>query len=438
MNRSALETLVRDEITQRREEGCDVSTIEAALAQAVQKPSPEPELENILLRLEQLAPPADSPYHEPSTLEEIRAARPDGPRRIPLTLSEDDLFDRILGAWLGRCAGCTLGKPVEGWPRDKIEKALRSVNAYPLSYYFPKVDPPTDDYPINLNDPCLAENVTAMARDDDIDYTVLGLHILEENGLDFTSRHVADQWLSHLPYYLVYTAERAAYRNLVNGLEPPSSASYRNPYREWIGAQIRADAFGYASPGLPEVAAEFAFRDAAVSHVKNGIYGEMFVSAMLAGAFTTSHMEDIIRIGLSEIPRNCRLAEAVNDVLQWSRELPRWEDAWDRVMQKYGHYHGVHTINNAAIVLLGLLYGGNDLARTVSIAVMGGLDTDCNGATAGSILGAAEGASALSSKWTAPLNDTIRSVVVGFDNSRISDLAARTAAVARQVRQRWA
>jgi ADP-ribosylglycohydrolase len=276
-----------------------------------------------------------------------------------------------------------------------------------------------------------------MARDDDIDYTILGLHTLEENGLDFTSRDIANQWLSHLPYHMVYTAERAAYRNLVNGLEPPDSAVFRNPYREWIGAQIRADAFGYVAPGMPEVAAEFAFRDAAVSHVKNGIYGEMFVAAMLAAAFTTSNMEEIITIGLSEIPQNSRLAEAVRDVLDWSKKFPRWESAWEQVMQKYGGYHGVHTINNAAIVLLGLLYGGNDLTQTISIAVMGGLDTDCNGATAGSILGAAEGASALPSRWTAPLNDTIRSVVVGFDNSRISDLAARTVAVARRVRERF-
>lgn len=439
MNRAELEAVVRDEIIQRREEGCDVSGFNEAFEAAVAKPSPEAEreLEALLSRLEAASPSGDFPYHEPSTLEEIRRSRPDGPRRIPLAISDAELEERILGAWLGRCAGCTLGKPVEGWPRERIEKALKSVNAYPLDYYFPRVDPPTDEYPINPNDPCLAENIRAMARDDDIDYTILGLHTLEENGLDFTSRDIANQWLSHLPYHMVYTAERAAYRNLVNGLEPPDSAVFRNPYREWIGAQIRADAFGYVAPGMPEVAAEFAFRDAAVSHVKNGIYGEMFVAAMLAAAFTTSNMEEIITIGLSEIPQNSRLAEAVRDVLDWSKKFPRWESAWEQVMQKYGGYHGVHTINNAAIVLLGLLYGGNDLTQTISIAVMGGLDTDCNGATAGSILGAAEGASALPSRWTAPLNDTIRSVVVGFDNSRISDLAARTVSVAKRVRERF-
>ena len=98
----------------------------------------------------------------------------------------------------------------------------------------------------------LRGNITHGVRDDDTDYTVLGLHIMEEKGVDFTSRDVASQWQEHLPYFLVYTAERVAYRNIVNNIWPPESAAFQNPYREWIGAQIRCDAFGYAAPGWPE------------------------------------------------------------------------------------------------------------------------------------------------------------------------------------------
>ncbi len=32
---------------------------------------------------------------------------------------------------------------------------------------------------------------------------------------------------------------------------PPETALIRNPYREWIGAQIRADLWGWVSPAQP-------------------------------------------------------------------------------------------------------------------------------------------------------------------------------------------
>jgi len=47
--------------------------------------------------------------------------------------------------------------------------------------------------------------------------------------------------------------------------------TYRNPFREYIDAQIRADLFGYTAPGLPKIAAQRAWRDARISHVKNGV-----------------------------------------------------------------------------------------------------------------------------------------------------------------------
>ena len=87
-----------------------------------------------------------------------------------------------------------------------------------------------------------------MDRDDDMDFPILGLIALESKGPYLTPRSVADIWLSHMPFGLVYTAENVAYRNFVANIWPPESAIRRNPYREWIGAQIRADIFGYALP----------------------------------------------------------------------------------------------------------------------------------------------------------------------------------------------
>lgn len=123
-----------------------------------------------------------------------------------------------------------------------------------------------------------------MPVDDDTNYTVTGLSILKTYGTEFTPEDVGRYWLSNIPLLSTCTAEGVAYRNMTCGINQPKSAVYLNHYREWIGAQIRADFFGYAGSGNPELSAEFAWRDACISHVKNGIYGEMWVSAMLASA----------------------------------------------------------------------------------------------------------------------------------------------------------
>jgi ADP-ribosylglycohydrolase len=183
---------------------------------------------------------------------------------------------------------------------------------------------------------------------------------------------------------------------------------------------------------MPELGAGLAYKDASLSHVKNGIYGEMFVSAMISAAFTTSNIEEIIDVGLSEIPSRSRLAEAVKNVVAWSKENVDWRDTWQKINTRYGHYHGVHTINNAALVLLGLLYGESDYGKSIAISVMGGWDTDCNGATTGSILGVMLGAEKLPEKWVGPLNNIVESYVVGYNNSQISDLAERTFALTQK------
>lgn len=113
--------------------------------------------------------------------------------------------------------------------------------------------------------------------------------------------------------------------------------------------------------------------------------------------------------------------------------MPDWEGAYAAVRGRYRHYDRVHTINNACFVVLGLLYGDGDFGRAISIAVECGLDTDCNGATAGSIIGAVLGADAIPERWIEPLDDRVRSIVSGFDNSSISRLANRTSRLARMV-----
>lgn len=429
--------LLQDEIIQRREEGCAVDGFESLLAQAG-----DPEALDLIYQQLQSLQPVNGD-DEPSDLEKIRKTRPEGSRRLQLLYGEDMLYNRLLGGWLGRCAGCQLGKPVEGWiyqnvgPTRSIKNYLQGANAYPLDDYIPQASPGWEGQswarirPEAL--PATREHLRWAARDDDQDYTILGLDILETYGPNFTTTQVGEKWLKKLPYMQVYTAERQAYRNLVEGFVPPQTAIRWNPYREWIGAQIRADGFAYAAPGWMELAAEFAWRDAALSHVKNGIYGEMFFAAAISAAFVARDVQQVIHLALEEIPRASRFARMVVECLEWCENCPDWFTAREKVEQVYGHYHWVHTLNNAALVILALLYGQGDFGKTICLAVMGGWDTDCNGATAGSILGVLLGADRLPSRWIAPLNDTLQSAVFGFSEVKISEMARRSLGMAQKI-----
>lgn len=419
-----LRDLVANELVQRRESGYEVTELEAAVELALGNGSAP--LGELLDRLEQAPRSASWPYQEPSGLGEILAQLPETAPTV-LRLDEAQLRDRLLGAWLGRCAGCTLGKPVEGWTHEQIRRYLELAGAYPLLDYVPALEPAPEGLELRG---CWPETtrgrIRFMARDDDIDYTILGLHILETHGFGFGPQDVAAEWLDHLPFTKTYTAERVAYRNLVQGLHPPETATHRNPYREWIGAQIRGDIWGYVSPGNPRQAATLAFRDAMVSHTANGIYGEMWSAALVAACFVVPDVRSALATSLQHVPPRSRLAGTLGHVLDLYASGLDWPAARDVIEARYGHYSWVHTINNAAVVAAGLLWGDGGYARTVGLVVQGGWDTDSNGATAGSVYGALHGATALPSAWTDPLGDLVRSAIVGYDNARISDLAERT------------
>ena len=387
-------------------------------------------------------------YVQPNELEVIRRERPDGPRQLG-GLDETDLLDKFHGAWTGRAVGCALGKPVEGMGirgqrgmrgRKAIRTYLENRRDWPLDYYFSGMDAGDD---LRIGCPLSQrENIAFMEPDDDIHYTLVALRVLEDHGPGFRWRDVAGVWNRSLPYSAICTAEAQAIMNYNNAVPkiapsdwvtPEYTSTNRNPYREWIGAQIRADGWGYACAGNPELAAEFAFRDACWTHRANGIYGEMMFAAITAAAFVVSDPIELVNIGLSEIPQRCRLAEACRAALAQVPDCEDFHDYMDWVEEHYGDLSGVHTVNNALVVIGSMIFGGMDFHQSVCRSVEGGWDTDCNGATCGSIVGAASGVSALNSSLVAPLNDTIRPSVIGFQEISMTELAERTLQVHQTV-----
>jgi ADP-ribosylglycohydrolase len=395
---------------------------------------------------------ADWQYIEPSDLEGIQAARPAPYSLPPFYIAELEIQDKIRGAWLGRLVGVTLGKPFEaGLTRAQIRHYLEGADAYPLDNYVPSQ---------SRNGRLLRRDAVQSMRgfvqyaqeDDDVNYMCVALKLLEEHGIEFTTLDVGMNWLHSMPFWWTWGPEHAVYLNLatvvgehhLDDVDLEAITNYMNPGIEWIGAQIRTDVYGYVGCGNPAFAAELAWRDAYLTHRKTGIYGAMWVAAMNAAAFTLLDMEAIIRAGLAQIPEKSRFAEAILNTIRWVRTDNDWEKTGEHIHEHYGKYGSGGTINNACYVAAALLYGWRDgtddpatiFERTLTTAVMYGDDTDCNGATAGSLVGVVLGANQLPAKWIAPLNDTLRSAVVGFGQAKISECAERTYQLSRFAR--WA
>ncbi|MEW1681724.1 ADP-ribosylglycohydrolase family protein [Streptomyces sp. NPDC093594] len=343
--------------------------------------------------------------------------------------------ERIRGAWLGRTVGNTLGKPLEGLTRATIEIYLRAAGQYPQVGYLPLLSPlPEGVGALHPSAPvATAGRFADVPRDDDIDWTILALHVMETYGADFTTEQMAATWLDRVPFTQTYTAERAAYRNLIGGLQPPATATADNPYREWIGALIRGDAFGYVSPGDAASAARMALVDARLSHTANGKYGEMWAAALTAAALATDSAPQALHTALAVIPPRSRLHGALTHVLSLHEQGAEKTEALDWVDSALGHYPWVHTINNAALISIGLLWGGHFM-DAVGITISGGRDTDSNGATVGSVYGALHGPDSVPSRLIGTTHVHVRSAIRDYDRVTVADLAARTARLAHTLR----
>ncbi len=378
------------------------------------------------------------PYQEPSDLPSIRALRGRGPRSFRKRLPDKAIADRIAGAWLGRCAGCLLGKPVEGKRTPELWGFLKATRQWPLADYirFGVRGKAAKEFPEMVNRRWF-DTVDHMPVDDDTNYTLTGVLIVERCGAEFTPADVAQFWLGDIPLLWTCTAERIAYRNFALQVQPPASASYRNPYREWIGAQIRADGLAYTAVGNPQLAAEFAWRDACISHVGNGVYGEMLMAAIIAAAPYRDDAAGLLTIGLSEIPRTSRLHADVTAVIDWHEQGASYDEAIAQIHSRWDErrpHDWCHTDSNAMICAAALLYGEGDFGRSICRAVQAGFDTDCNGATVGSILGMMLGAAKIPRSWTARLHDTLRTTLRGHDRVKISAIAERTFRLHKAIR----
>ncbi len=348
-----------------------------------------------------------------------------------MRLNVRDYRDKLLGCWLGKNAGGTLGAPFE-WQRQ--------VNRVTF-------------YTQELKDGALPN--------DDLDIQLLWLIALEERGLDLNARTLADYWCLYVtPHWAEYGIAKI---NLRAGLPPPLSGAHRNAYRHSCGSFIRSEIWAAIAPGLPAVAARYAYEDAILDHGNGeGVYAEVFMAALESAAFVAPDLRTAIEVGLSYLPADCGVAAAVRTALECFDGGQPWLESRDEVLRRHrgrltapqvsaddrakGFATGVQGYDapsNIGLTLIGLLYGGADFGQTLCVAVNCGEDTDCTAASAGAVWGILHGARKMPPKWLDPIGRGIKTVCLNVGDlspwfgvplpQTVDELTERTAAVARRL-----
>ena len=364
---------------------------------------PQKDLEVLLFKLKQ----ENKHEEEPNDLKEIIKKSIFGEVLFPV----NDIENRMKGAIVGRFAGCLLGVPVEGYSIERMEEiAEEGGTPFPPTEYWHKVD--REDwiqYGVDLRGNYTLSKINAVFVDDDITYTVLNLELMEKYSDKYTVNDVAKFWLDRLPY--ACTAEDVALRNLKANMKAEEVAN-NNPYIEWIGAAIRADAFGYVFAGRPHLAAVASYNDAFLTHRRNGIYGEMYLAAAISLSFVM-HPLEAQKKAIDYIPTNSRLHKALEWAFSLEGQIKDFKQARTLIDKKFPGMDSVHTINNMCVIAFATMLGMKSYTHAVSVCVAMGLDNDCTGASIGSMYGAYYGLSNIEENWYKCFNNTVHTYLIG-------------------------
>lgn len=294
-------------------------------------------------------------------------------------------IEKVYAGVLGKIIGVYMGRPVEGWSYEKIREEIGDI----WYYIHDKIGLPL------------------VVTDDDISGTFTFVRAAENRKTNYlvSGNDVADAWLNYIIENRTIlwwggkgvSTEHTAFLALKNGIDPPQSGSIMNNGKivaEQIGAQIFIDAWAMLAPGKAELAKQYAMTAAQVSHDGEAVHGAIMVAVMESLAFVESDTECIFKKALTYIPQNSVIYTMNSYILELYHRESDWRKAWEEYRQRYNYamYPGVcHVVPNHGLVMLSLLYGGDDFQKTQMIVNSCGWDTDCNAANAGCYLGIKNG-----------------------------------------------
>lgn len=333
--------------------------------------------------------------------------------RGPLVLDRAVFRDKVLGCWLGKNAGGTLGEP--------LEERFGRIEMFEVSWY-PELPP-------------------GGIPNDDLELQLVWFQVLQEKGPGLTSDDLAQAWLDCIAYnWDEYGLSKA---NLRRGLRPPVSGWHDNWFKDCMGSPIRSEIWACVSPGAPGIAARYALQDSVCDHAGGeSVYGEIFNAVVESSAFVESDRLRLIEIGLSAIPESSLTSRAIRRVTELHRVGAGWKEARERIRTEFYHPVSQYSPINMGFQTIGWLYG-EDFGDSLCKAVNCGWDTDCTAATLGAILGIVNGAKALPRNWLEPLGEEISTNVKngGIRNleapTNIQELTDQVCETAERVLEYW-
>lgn len=309
----------------------------------------------------------------------------------------EDLYESVLGGWLGQISGASVGTRFEGFFGEELEFVQ------------------TQDLPRYVEE--------EGGYNDDIVYEIVVMEALK-NSQKISSRLIGLYWLKHIPFG--WSAEYVALENLKRGILPPRSGSFRNPFQEWIGAQMRCMLYGLIFPGRPFEAAQLAYVDSVVSHSGNGVYGGMHSAVLTSVAFVLKDPRKIVLKSLDYVPPRSEFAHVLKRTIDWCSSCSSWRQVRGLIEEQFRNYNWIHVYPNACCVVTALWFGEGDFDKTMEIVLKMGFDVDCNAGEVGTVLGVLLTARSIPCDWLRPLRGTVKTYVKGFDRISIEHLARLT------------
>jgi ADP-ribosylglycohydrolase len=275
--------------------------------------------------------------------------------------------DKVLGGWSAKFIGGSIGAPFEG------QKRLLKYTLEELT-------------------------TNGVVDNDDTDFQIVWLRVLEKYGYKTSAKELAQAWLDHIDY--TFNEYGIAIRNCRMGIMPPYSGWFNNDYyEEAMGCPIRADIWGFVFPANPQMASQYAEQDGIIDHSNNSVWAEMYWAAAGAIAFVESSVIPVLKKAMDYVPEDSELAVCINSCFQLHEQGVSWVDARELILQKYGHQDMTSAMQNQGLIFLALLYCNNDFGELIKLSTNCGYDTDCICGTACAIYGTIKGRSGLPEKW---------------------------------------